>query len=177
MRVGAGARRLILACAAFGAGLAPVGSPAGAATARLPAPGEPVFEFALPDLQGNSTALSSFRGRLVLVHFWATWCPVCLDEMGILEQAARAHPGTLAVLGVNLGEKPAKVAEYARRAGITFPILLDARGKVAARYGVLSLPITLVVGPDGRMAEPITMGSLDRESLDALLRRRLPADD
>ncbi len=111
------------------------------------------------------------------MHFWATWCPVCLDEMGILEQAARAHPDALAVLGVNLGEKPAKVAGYARRAGITFPILLDGRGKVAARYGVLSLPITLVIDADGRMAEPIVMGSLDRDSLDALLKRRLPAGD
>jgi len=177
MRLGAGPRRLIVACAALSAVLAAAWSTLAPAAARLPAPGEPFFEFALPDLSGNPVALSSFRGRLVLVHFWATWCPVCLEEMGALEQAARAHPDTLTVLGVNLGEKPARVADYARRAGVTFPILLDTRGKVAARCGVLSLPITLVVGPDGRMAEPITMGSLDRESLDALLRRRLPADE
>ena len=144
------------------------------AAAKIPAPGEPVFEFTLPDLQGNQVALSSFRGRLVLVHFWATWCPVCLDEMSVLEEAAQAHPGALAVVGINLGEKPAKVMAYARRTGITFPILLDARGKVAARYGVLSLPITLVVGPDGQMAEQIVMGALDRDSLGAILKRRLP---
>ena len=77
-------------------------------------------------------------------------------------------------MGINLGEKPAKVMAYTRRAGITFPILLDARGKVAARYGVLSLPITLVVGPDGRMAEQIVMGALDHDSLGAILKRRLP---
>jgi len=144
------------------------------AAQKIPAPGEPVFEFALPDLQGNQVSLSSLRGRLVLVHFCATWCPVCMDEMSVLEEAARAHPGDLTVLGSNLGEKPAKVAAYARRAGITFPILLDARGKVAAHYGVLSLPITLIVGPDGRMAEQIVMGALDRDSLEAILKRRLP---
>ncbi len=175
MRRPAAPRRLSLPCAVLVAAGLIAGSRAPAcAAAKIPAPGEPVFEFALPDLRGNQVSLSSLRGRLVLVHFWATWCPVCMDEMSILEEAAQAHPGDLAVLGINLGEKPAKVAAYARRAGITFPILLDARGKVAARYGVLSLPITLVVGPDGRMAEQLVMGALDRDSLGAILKRRLP---
>ncbi|HYS78623.1 MAG TPA: TlpA disulfide reductase family protein [Candidatus Dormibacteraeota bacterium] len=175
MRRRAALRLGFLSCAALAvAGLAAGwGAPASAA-ATIPAPGEPVFDFALPDLQGNQVSLSSFRGRLVLVHFWATWCPVCLDEMAVLVEAARAHPDDLTVLGINLGEKPSKVSAYARRAGITFPILLDARGKVAARYGVLSLPITLVVGPDGRMAERVVMGSLDRDALGAILKRRLP---
>ena len=168
-------RRWFLPCAAVVAAGIVAGSIAPvSAAARIPAPGEPVSAFTLPDLQGNQVSLSSFEGRLVLVHFWATWCPVCLDEMSVLEEAARAHPRELTVLGVNLGEKPSRVAAYVRRAGITFPILLDARGKVAARYGVLSLPITLVVGPDGRMAERIVMGSLDRDSLEAILKRRLP---
>ena len=175
MRRRAALRHLWLPCSILvAAGLAAGSRAPASAAAKIPTPGEPVLEFTLPDLEGNQVSLSSFRGRLVLVHFWATWCPVCLDEMSILEQASRAHPGDLTVLGVNLGEKPARVAAYVRRAGIAFPILLDSRGKVAARYGVLSLPITLVVGPDGRMAERIVMGSLDRDSLGAILERRLP---
>ncbi len=119
-------------------------------------------------------SLSSFRGRLVLLHFWATWCPTCREEMTILDEAARAHPRTLVILGVNLGEKRSKVATYVNESGITFPILLDARGKVAAAYGVLSLPITLVIAPDGRVAERVLMGSLDREGLETILGRHPP---
>jgi peroxiredoxin len=152
---------LLLASAAFAA------SPPGA--------GEPARPFTLPDLEGRPVSLSSFGGRLVLLHFWATWCPTCREEMTILDQAARAHAGKVVILGVNLGEKRATVASYVEKTGLTFPILLDTRGKVASAYGVLSLPITLVISPDGRVAERVRMGSLDREGIDAILRRH-PSD-
>ena len=139
-----------------------------------PAPGEPARPFTLPDLDDRPVALSSFKDRLVLLHFWATWCPTCREEMTILEEAARAHPRTIVILGVNLGEKRSKVAAYVKGSGITFPILLDARGKVAAAYGVLSLPITLVIGPDGRVAEHVLMGSLDQAGLERILDRHPP---
>jgi len=156
----------------LGAGLALAGP---ASASGPPAPGEPAHPFTLPDLDGRPLALSSFNGRLVLLHFWATWCPTCRLEMTFLEEAARAHPRTLVILGVNLGEKRSKVAAYVKESGISFPILLDTRGKVAAAYGVLSLPITLVIGPDGRVAEHVLMGSLDREGLDRILARH-PSD-
>src|SRR6058998_3537296 len=122
-----------------------------ATLAAPPAPGEMARPFTLPDLEDRQVSLSSFRGRLVLLHFWATWCPTCREEMGLLEEAARAHPEKLVILGINLGEKRSRVQGYMKEAGITFPILRDARGKVAAAYDVLSLPITLVVSPEGRI--------------------------
>lgn len=133
--------------------------------ARPPAPGDEAPPFTLEDLDGREVSLVSFRGRPVILHFWATWCPVCREEMPLLDQAARDRPGGLTVLAINLGERRAKVAEYARASGLSFPLLLDGRGKVAARYGVLSLPITILVGPDGRIAGSLTMGSLTRERL------------
>lgn len=149
-----------------------LGTPAPAA--GPPAPGEPARPLTLQDLEGRQVSLSSYRGSLVLLHFWATWCPTCRGEMSLLEEAARAHPRGFVILGVNLGEKRAKVASYVEASGITFPILLDGRGKVASAYGVLSLPITIVIAPDGRVAERVQMGSLDRDGLDAILRRHLP---
>jgi peroxiredoxin len=146
-----------------------------ASAAGPPALGAPARPFTLPDLEDRPVTLSSYQGRLVLLHFWATWCPTCREEMTILEAAARAHAGRLVILGVNLGEKRSKVSAYVKESGITFPILLDGRGKVASAYGVLSLPITLVIGPDGRVAENVHMGSLDREGLEQLL-GRYPAD-
>jgi len=157
---------LILGAGLLLAGPAPASGP--------PDPGESAHPFTLPDLDGRPVTLSSFKDRLVLLHFWATWCPTCREEMTILEEAARAHPRTLVILGVNLGEKRSKVATYVRASGISFPILLDARGKVAAAYGVLSLPITLVIGPDGRVVEHVQMGSLDRAGLERILDRHPP---
>jgi peroxiredoxin len=142
--------------------------------AAPPAPGEMARPFTLPGLDDRPVSLSSFKGRLVLLHFWATWCPTCREEMGILEEAARAHPESLVILGINLGEKRSRVQAYVKDAGITFPILRDARGKVAAAYDVLSLPITLVVSPDGRIVDSVVMGSLDREDVERILARHAP---
>jgi len=139
-----------------------------------PSPGEPARPFTLPDLEGRQVSLASFKGSLVLLHFWATWCPTCRQEMSLLEEAARAHQKGFVILGVNLGEKRGRVASYVEAAGITFPVLLDGRGKVASAYDVLSLPITLVVAPDGRVADRVRMGSLDREGLEEIVRRHLP---
>ena len=161
-------RRAVLFSLILGAGLFLAGP---AAASGPPEPGEPARPFTLADLDGRPVTLSSFKGRLVLLHFWATWCPTCREEMTILEEGARAHPETLVILGVNLGEKRSKVAAYVRESGISFPILLDARGKVAASYGVLALPITLVIDRDGRVAERVLMGSLDREGLERILGR------
>ena len=164
-------RCTVLFCLILGAGLFLAGP---ASASRPPEPGEPARPFTLSDLEGRPVTLSSFKGRLVLLHFWATWCPTCREEMTILEEGARAHPETLVILGVNLGEKRSKVATYVKESRITFPILLDARGKVAAAYGVLSLPITLVIGADGRVAEQVLMGSLDRDGLERILGRHPP---
>ena len=142
--------------------------------AAPPAPGEMARPFTLPDLQDRPVSLSSFRGRLVLLHFWATWCPTCREEMGLLEEAARAHPESLVILGINLGEKRSRVQTYVKEAGITFPILRDARGKVAAAYDVLSLPITLVVSPEGRIVDSVVMGALVRGEVERILARHAP---
>ena len=164
-------RRVVRFLLIFGAGLLLAGP---ALASGPPTPGEPAHPFTLSDLDGKPVALSSFAGRLVLLHFWATWCPTCHEEMTILDDAARAHPGALVILGVNLGEKRSKVATFVKESGISFPILLDARGKVAAAYGVLSLPITLAIGPDGHVAERVLMGSLDRAGLERILERHPP---
>jgi peroxiredoxin len=125
---------------------------------------------ALKDLDGREVRISDYAGRVVVLHFWATWCPACREEMPVLEAAARSSTaGGAVVLGVNLGERRGKVADYARQAGLTFPILLDPRGKAAQQLGVLSLPTTLVLGPDGKVSSTIPMGSMTPE----LLERRI----
>src|SRR5258705_10310029 len=100
------------------------------------ATGGPAPPITLQDLDGKAVATSDFRGRPVLVHFWATWCTACVREMSLIEEFSRAHDGRIVVLGVNLGERRKIVASYVRQQGLTFPILLDTRGKAASAFGV-----------------------------------------
>ncbi len=134
--------------------------------AAPPAPGGPVPDFELPDPEGNTLRLSSLKGEVVVLHFWATWCPHCLAEMPVLAQAAR-DPSLhgVRILAINLGEPAKVVSRYLRSHSLDLPVLLDSRGKVAASYGVVGLPVSLVVDASGRLAKQISMGSLSREEL------------
>ncbi|HET6372606.1 MAG TPA: TlpA disulfide reductase family protein [Candidatus Polarisedimenticolia bacterium] len=131
--------------------------------------GRPAPAFILRDMKGGEVSLSDLRGRVVVLHFWATWCPMCRSEMPALQEFSRAHPENVIVLGVNLGERKKTVAAYQADLGLTFPVLRDPRGKVAAAYGVMSLPTTFLVGPDGVAAAQLPMGLLQREDLERRL--------
>jgi len=140
-------------------------------TARGPlSAGDSAPPFTLRDMSGRAISLDSFRGRPVVLHFWATWCPHCVKEMPLLEEMARAHGERSAILCVNLAEKKKKVAAYLQESHLTLPVLLDARGNVAQAYGVIALPTTIVVGADGRIRGEIAMGSLTREGLEEWLK-------
>jgi len=140
------------------------------AGAAPPAPGSNAPDFQLKDLQGKPVRLSTLRGKTVVLHFWATWCPHCLAEMPLLENAGQELTARGAqVLAINLGEPHKKVERYAQEHGLKLAILLDTRGKAAQAFGVVGLPATLVIDPQGRVAGQIDMGSLNLESLDKLI--------
>jgi peroxiredoxin len=163
---GSGAWRRGAAAAIVAATMA--GAPGAAWGARgAPPAGEAAPLFTLADLDGNAVSLAAYRGRVVVLHFWATWCTPCRHEMPILDAVSRRHAGEAIVLAINLAEKRERVRAFRQETGLTLPILLDPRGKVAAAYGVLSLPITLVVGPDGRVAGSVEMGTLTEADLEA----------
>lgn len=107
-------------------------------------------DFQLSTLDGQSVSLSDFRGRPVLVNFWASWCGPCRYEMPFLqriheEQAANG----LVVLGVNLGESPDEIREFMADFGLSFTMLLDSRQDVALMYNVRGIPTTLLIDEDG----------------------------
>ena len=138
--------------------------------AAAPAPGSEAPDFQLKDLQGNIVRLSTLRGKTVVLHFWATWCPHCLSEMPLLENADRelvAHGAQ--VLAINLGEPHRKVERYAKEHGLKLTILLDSRGKAAQAFGVVGLPATVVIDREGRLAGQIDMGSLNLDALEKLI--------
>lgn len=112
----------------------------------------PVATLKLPDLAGKEHDLAAYRGQLVVVNFWATWCAPCLAEMPAFERAQRAHwPSGVRLLAVNTGDPDDSVRRFVERTGVTFPVLLDRWSAVTRAWQVTALPVTYVIGPDGHV--------------------------
>lgn len=106
----------------------------------------------LADANGRDLNLAQYRGKTVVVNFWATWCEPCREEMPSLERLrARMGEKRLEVLAVNVGEAPERVARFTRDVPVTFPIVFDREGTTARAWKVRGYPTSFVVGPDGRI--------------------------
>ncbi|MER3468893.1 MAG: TlpA family protein disulfide reductase [Thermoflexus sp.] len=146
--------------------------------AEAPRPGYRALAFTLPALDGGTVSLTQFRGRAVILNFWATWCPPCRAEMPALQRVyARYADRGLVVLGLNAtaSDDPAAVRAFQQRYGLTFPILLDESGTVNRTYGVAALPTTFFIGPDGQIREIVVGGPIREAALEARIRTLLPA--
>lgn len=110
-------------------------------------------KLALKDLEGRVHRLEDYRGKVVLVNFWATWCAPCLEEMPSIEKLRRSLDARrFAVLAVNVGEGPAKAAAFAEKMQLGgFNILLDRDIKTSRAWGARVLPATFIVDPDGKV--------------------------
>lgn len=113
----------------------------------------PARNFKGVDLEGNSVHFNDFRGDLVLLNFWATWCSPCKKEMGPMEVLYQQFKGRgLVVLGVSLDQGGVKVVKlFVQKKGVTFPVLIDTSGKAKSVYRVTSLPTTFLIDRDGRI--------------------------
>jgi peroxiredoxin len=110
-------------------------SPAASAADTKPEVGALAPEFSLMSIEGQPTTLSQLRGRFVVIHFAATWCPFCNAEMPNLVSLDKAYKGKdVQVLIIDVKERKATVEKMARKYGVGFPILLDEDGSVAKRY-------------------------------------------
>jgi thiol-disulfide isomerase/thioredoxin len=131
-------------------------------SAALPFPSEklPFADFELQNLEGTKIHLSQYRGKAVIVNFWATWCEPCKAEMPLLEKAYLTYSGDLTILGVNVMERPEIVSPFLTQYGITFPILLDRDGAIENRYAVRGYPTSFFVDRDG-VLQAQHIGELD----------------
>ena len=117
-------------------------------------PAKAAENFTLPDLDGKPHKLSDYRGKVVLVNFWATWCPPCRREMPSMERLSqRLKDQPFVILAINQQENPEDVFVFTGQLepAPTFPILFDRDSKVANAWGVLGLPASYIVDQQGRV--------------------------
>ena len=118
--------------------------------AQGPEMGKLAPDFQLSNLDGQSVSLSDFRGKPVLLNFWASWCGPCRFEMPFIQTIYEEWTGKgLVVLTVNLQESPARVREFVETLGLSFPVLLATSQDVPLVYNIRSIPTTFFIDRDG----------------------------
>lgn len=139
--------------------------------------GDRAPDFTLPALDGAGTVrLSDFRGRPVILNFWASWCNPCREEFPLLKQARREHSNDeLAIVGVTYKDIPSDSRAFARQMKANWPNAEDERGSVGTKeYGVRALPQTFFIDADGKIVDRvfgITTRATLQDPLDKLLGR------
>ena len=132
-----------------------------AAPALTPWSGGATPPLSLKDVNGAMHDLNSYKGKVVLINFWATWCEPCRQEMPSIERLRDRFAGKpFAVLAVNVDEPDARIRHFLEQTKLGLPVLID-RNKTATRgWGVRVMPTTFIVGPDGRIRYRL-MGDTD----------------
>jgi peroxiredoxin len=136
---------------------------------RLPGPkiGSNAPDFSLETLTGETVSLSDFRGKKVLINFWAAWCAPCTKELPALEAFKKARQNEIEVISINIDPED-HAEEFAKEAGITFPVLLDVNDQVNEEYQVISIPTTILIDEEGDVINK-HIGALDEEGFHVLV--------
>lgn len=134
--------------------------------------GGEMINFTLPDLDDKPRALNEWRGKVIVLNFWATWCPPCREEIPLLiDLQKRRGPAGLEIIGVAIDDKAA-VRRYRQSAGINYPLLMgdDASLDLIARYGnrLGSLPYSVIIDRQGGIAAR-KLGPFTREELEKIV--------
>ena len=149
-------------------------SPQAVTQGRVPAPqvGFLAPDFALPTLDGGTQALSALRGKVVVLNFWASWCPPCRAEMPTLARVAQTYaPKGVTVLAVNAtaNDSPEAARRFLAQIGVTLPVALDLDGRVVQTYRISAFPTTFFIDPQGVIRDIVVGGPMSEASLRARL--------
>ena len=106
--------------------------------------------FSLKTLDGNQVVLDNLKGKYILLKFWATWCPSCVEELPMMEKFSEGRKDQLVILMAAIdGEKERKIKHHVKEKKITLPVLLDPKAKTARAYGVSFIPISFLINREG----------------------------
>lgn len=138
----------------------------GGCSSPAPQVGKLAPDFQLPDLDGQSVSLSDFRGKPVLVNFWATWCPPCRAEMPYIQEIFDDKEWSdkgLVILAIDKGESPSTVENFMQSYNLSFPVLLDINQNVALEYNIRGIPTTFLIDKDG-IIQAIKVGAFSSKA-------------
>ena len=123
--------------------------------------GDDAPRFTLQALDGSSLSLNQFRHQVLVLNFWATWCPPCVEETPSLEKfAMETKPLGVQVVGVSVDEDPAALSKFVAAYHLSYPVARDPQQALSARYGTFKFPETYIIDRNGRVAEKI-IGAID----------------
>ena len=142
--------------------------PQGAVPLPVPSLDAPAPNFELDSLSGETIQLEDYRGKPVLLNFWATWCAPCRLEMPTFQHRYIEHAGDLAVIAVNNAESPADVQSFVAEMGLTFDILLDPDAEIQRLYQVRGYPTSFLID-DAGVIRVQHIGLMTEEQLDGYL--------
>lgn len=143
----------------------------GGAAGAAPRVGQQLPAFALPGLRGDTVRLADYRGKVVLVNFWATWCPPCKAEMPAIQQVYDRHRARgFEVIGIDQGEGPAVVEPFVTERNFTWTFALDLDGQYSRDLQVLGIPTSYLVDRNGKVVY-IWSGILSEGALESQLAR------
>ncbi len=133
-------------------------------------------DISLPDQDGDLHQLSSLRGRVVLLNFWASWCTPCKAEMPALEKIFQKYKSQgFQIFSINATNQDNRQAaiDLARSLGISFQILFDENGTAADLYGLRALPTTFIIDPEGKITDVLIGGPISEALLDIRIQQVL----
>ncbi len=109
-------------------------------------------QFELEDLSGNKVSLKDYKGKIVFLNFWASWCPACRIEMPSMEKLwQKFKDKDFVIVAVDLGEPKEKVLSFIKQNKLTFPVLLDKKQKTMRPYQITAIPTTYIIDRDGKI--------------------------
>jgi peroxiredoxin len=135
-----------------------------------PKVGAPAIRFDLKTLDGQEAGLESFRGKPLVINFFATWCDPCREEMPLMNELAAKRNAGYQVLGIAVEDTRSAVAEYVKEAKLVFPIALDLNSSVKRSYRIFGPPATFFIDGNGVIRD-IVLGPINQERARDALRR------
>ncbi|WP_458126819.1 TlpA family protein disulfide reductase [Paenibacillus sp. Z3-2] len=119
-------------------------------------------EFTAVNSAGEQVRLSDYRGKAVMINFWASWCTPCVREMPLVHQIAQDYQNDVETLFVNVGESKGTIREFMDEQAFNFPVIIDVTGNISAMYRITGLPATMVIDKEGEFRH-ILLGELTED--------------
>lgn len=128
-------------------------------------------DFVLKDIEFRDIKLSELKGKKVILNFWATWCPYCVEEMPDLNKLYQKYREDNFVLyAINVGEGKSKVVNFVEENNLTMPVLFDSTTQVSSAYGIRSFPVTIAIDEEGAIVEK-KLGKLTYQQMEDLYKK------